>query len=318
MAIVTSVTTIEEIREYEQVRTPDYALLANLVIRAKGPERAMSQFAEDTQIGASTLSRIINMNIKKPLSIENIIKIFEARAREEDTLLLDSLARANGLFPKDYAERIKSHDDFAARRNEQMNRERLIKNTIIAGVAAAGFPVREVANSPRVFAQKQTALYPTRMGDFVINLRDENNLSNINDWAFYVFSQVMKKDDPDYRKRPVIFHARRIMERISNWFLLDSWQPQILKGLKMSFVFADEEIFDEFREMLGQANVNNEMTLILVDSEEMRVIKEVWIPGNYEQLTNISIFDMPAPFNDSEEFYDEKYYDEGDANDENE
>ncbi len=50
--------TVEEIKEFEQVRTPDYALLANLVLRAKGPERAMAQFAIDTEIGASTLSRI--------------------------------------------------------------------------------------------------------------------------------------------------------------------------------------------------------------------------------------------------------------------
>lgn len=123
MAIIEASVTVEEIKQYQQIRTPDYALLANLLNKAKGPERAMAQFAEDTQIGASTLSRIVNLNIKKPLSIDTIVAIYEARANKEDTYLLESLARATGLFPGDYAERVKSRHDFAARRNEEVNRE---------------------------------------------------------------------------------------------------------------------------------------------------------------------------------------------------
>ena len=84
--------TIEEIRGYQQLRTPDYAALANCVNRAKGPNRTMAQFAEDTGISASTLSRIVNMNIKKPMAIDLIIKIFEKRADQEDEYLLESMA----------------------------------------------------------------------------------------------------------------------------------------------------------------------------------------------------------------------------------
>ena len=89
--------TVEEIRSYKQIRTPDYARLASLVSQAKGPDRTMAQFAETTGIGASTLSRLVNLNIKKPLSMETIIKIYEGRANAEDEYLLEALARANGM-----------------------------------------------------------------------------------------------------------------------------------------------------------------------------------------------------------------------------
>ena len=100
--------TIEEIRGYQQLRTPDYAALANCVNRAKGPNRTMAQFAEDTGVSASTLSRIVNMNIKKPLSVDLIIKIFEKRAAQEDEFLLESMARANGLLSPAFAARVQA------------------------------------------------------------------------------------------------------------------------------------------------------------------------------------------------------------------
>lgn len=308
-------TTIEQIREYEQVRTPDYALLANLVIRAKGPERAMAQFADDTQIGASTLSRIINMNIKKPLSIENIIKIYEARAREDDRMLLDSLARANGLFPKEYADRVKARSDMAARRNEAINRERLMKNALIAGVVASGLPVTEVVNTPRFRTSEISPLFPSTLGDFVLNVRSEANSSKIKDWAFYVFSRVVDRSEDDYR-RSLAFDMRRIMERASGWFLIDAWSPEKIEGLKLSFVFADDEIFDRFIEAVKDAKLNNEMTAILIDPVAYQVVREVWIPGNYDCMSNISVFDVPAPIQTEDDFIEDGYYEEGDVNDE--
>lgn len=307
--------TVEEIKEYEQVRTPDYALLANLVIRAKGPERAMAQFATDTEIGASTLSRIINMNIKKPLSIDTIIKIFEARAVKEDRGLLESLANANGLISKDRAERMKARNDMAARRNVSMNRQRLMKNALIAGVVASGIQVTEVVNSPRFRQEDVTLLYPSALGDFVLKVASESNKSIIDDWAFYVFPQIIDREEDNF-VRPLRWDVKRILDRVSNWFLIDAWTPEQLNGLKMSFAFADSEIFHEFVETLRDANLNNEMTAILVDTVTFQVVKEVWIPGNYKCLSNISVFEMPAPIQHEDDYIEDGFYAEGDMNDE--
>lgn len=310
---ITQSTTVENIKEFQQVRTPDYALLASLVNRAKGPERAMAQFAEDTGIGASTLSRIVNMNIKKPLSVDNIIRIFEARYRTEDTMLLDSLARANGLFPKDYADRVKEEGAVASRRNEEVNRERMMKNALIAGIAASGLPVKEVFNSPRINRSDMTAMHPRMLGDFILNIRSEANASEISDWAFFIYGHVMNDRDKVIRRTP-IGEVRRILEQVSGCFLTDAWQPNFFRGLKLSFVFADIELFECFKAAVQAAKVNNEMTVILIDPTTFQVVNETWIPGEYERLTEVSIFDYPAPSQEADDLYDD-YYEEGDVND---
>ena len=54
------------------------------------------------------------------------------------------------------------------------------------------------------------------------------------------------------------------------------------------------------------------MSVILIDPTTYTVIKEVWIPGNYDCLTNISVFEMPTPGaiddNSKEAEEDDDYY----------
>ena len=60
--------------EYVQVRTPDKIDIAHLVNIAKGPDRTMAQFADECQISASTLSRIVNGKTTKPLAYDTILQ----------------------------------------------------------------------------------------------------------------------------------------------------------------------------------------------------------------------------------------------------
>lgn len=298
---------IEDLKEFEQIRTPDYSALANCVIRAKGPIRTMSQFAEETQIGASTLSRIINRNVKNPLSNEVIIAIFEHRYDTSDEYLLEALARANGMMPKDYASRVKIDEMFAAKRNEEISRERMMKNSLIASIAACGIGINRVVDMPRTCIQLHPN-YPRRFGDFVVELNAETNVSSVNSWVFFLYPQII--DDFDVqRHRSVASEARRIFERLSPWFLLDSWDSDGLKNLKFSFAFADEALFNGMKDLLQIAKLKTEMTLILIDPTDFAVRSEVWIPGDYNQLSNISIFQMPMPESPSSRFDDEDFDD---------
>lgn len=88
---------------------------------------------------------------------------------------------------------------------------------------------------------------------------------------------------------------------------LDAWGSPALMGDKFSFAFVDEDIFQEFIDALQDAKLHTEMTALLMDAQTFAVTKEVWLPGEYEQWTNISIFQMPAPVmdDDNDEFYDE-------------
>ena len=315
MAFIDKPVTVEEIRAYKQIRTPDYALLASYVNKAKGPDRSMAQFSEDTGIGASTLSRIVNSNIKKPLSIDTIIAIFEARADKDDLWLLDSLARANGLHEKEYAERVRARADFSARRNAEISRERMMKNALIAGVAASGMPVKEVVNNPRLSLEKVPLMYPRSYGDFMLDLRSELNNTIIEDWAFYLYPYMYTEEEK--HKRPLRMLFDQYIRRATTWFLLDAWEPEEVKGMKVSFAFVDQQLFDMFKEYVKNAKLHNEMTLILMDSENYNVISEVWIPGIYEPMTNISIFEMPTPgATNNDDYFDESgiFDDDDDGN----
>lgn len=295
--------TIEELNEYQQIRTPDLAQLAIYVNRAKGAERPMAQFAEDTGIGASTLSRIVNGKITKPLSKEVIIKIYECRYNPEDEYLLEALARANGLMSPDYAVRVKAEDSFAAKRNADISRANMMKNSLVTGLAACGMPIGGIMNERIVRStQDIPAIFPRHRGDFTVKLLESQMLSGINEWSFFLYPQLLEEDP---NQRPDRFTVRSIIERLTPWLLVDAWYPEQLRTNKFSFVFADEMLFSAFCEALQPAKLNNEMTVILMDRYDFSVLKEVWLPGQYNQLTHISVFEMPMPISDDNSEDDE-------------
>lgn len=290
---------IEELREYQQIRTPDLAALANYVNKAKGAERPMAQFAEDTGIGASTLSRIVNGKITKPLSKEVIIKIYECRINPEDDYLLDALARANGLVSPGYAKRVQNEDRFVVRRNAEVSRETMMKNSLIAGLAACGMPIGGVVNEKIVRRDVDIpAVYPRHRGNFTVKILEANISSRMNGWSFFLYPQIM---DEAPAQHPDRFIIRSILERITPWFLVDAWDPDGLRGNKLSFVFVDEQLFYAFIDAVKPAKLNNEMSAILMDSSGVSVVKEVWLPGHYTPMTNISVFEVPMPDSDDDD-----------------
>lgn len=312
MAELNALTVERFMNEYEQIRTPDFAAIASYLNRAKGAERSMAQFAEAAQISASTLSRIVNGRSAKPLSKEAIVKIFESRASSEDEYLLEFLARANGMFPKEYVERVKTRNIYAARRNEEINREHLMKNALIAGVVASGGPVTRVVNTPIYRSDVVPALYPRRRGNFVLELAPSINNPAPCAWSFFLYPMILDELDRE-RHRTARSVVRDIIDRVSGWFLLDAWGDESMKGDKFSFVFLEENIFNEFVETLQVARLNMEMTAILMDPNDYRVLREVWLPGQYTQMTNISIFELPIPM-----AYDDYYEDADDRMEDNE
>lgn len=296
--------TIDELREYKQIRTPDYAALANYVNRAKGEKRTMAQFAEDTGIGASTLSRIANMKIQKPLSIEVLITIYEHRAEQDATYLLDALARSNGLASPDYVERVNTQHRNFVRRNDELNRANTMKNSILAGVLAAGMPIRRVFDG-RVVSNIDmgNGIPHALMGrscDFFMALGE--NQSPISGWKVYLYPNQPDEDEEASRLgRSLRMDLHWLMQRIAPMFLRDAWQPESLAGTKTSFAFLDEKMFAAFVETMRCAKIHNEMTVLLLDAAKgYKVVDEVWVPGEYKRLTEISIFKLPAPIDDDD------------------
>lgn len=295
--VITKPITIDEIREYQLIRTPDIAAVATYVNMAKGSERTMAQFAEETQISASTLSRIVNRKIKESLSIDVIISIYEHRADKDDEFLLDRLARANGFLPKSYTERNQDDDTVFFRRNKEINRQRMMKNALVAGVAACGLGIKRVINEPRICPYSNLPkLYPPLQGDFVLDINTEINSSPIKSWCFFLNCKKIDENNTIAKRE-----AKFFIDKLAIWFLLDSWDTENMKNTKYSFAFIDEQIFAEFVELLHIAKLHNEMTAILLDPSDYSITDEVWIPGEYEQLSQISVFEVPCPYTENED-----------------
>lgn len=300
----------EELKNYTQVRTPDVAALANCINKAKGPQRTMAQFAADTNISASTLSRIVNLNIKMPLSKEMIVSIYNHRADERDVQLLVALIRANGMAPAEYAERVSNKYRGYARHNEEVNVAYLMKNAILAGMAASGMPIESVHDG-RIAHMKERKLMGEstlryRPCDFIVFIG--KNLSTISQWKIYTFPRRLEADDYRYEKADFMM-ARSILNNLAPLFLTDVWEPDSLRGTKTSFAFADKNLFYAFINLLHSASINNEMSILLLDPDNgYAVVDEVWIKGNYVGMSNISIFECPAPVSEEDE-YDDEYND---------
>lgn len=296
--------TIDELRHYKQIRTPDYAYLASLVTQAKGPERTMAQFSESTGIGASTLSRLVNHNIKKPLSVETLIKIYNNRANQEDEYLLDRLAHANGLCSPDYAERVQNHEHGTWRIHGCRNRGNLMKNAIIGSLVDCGYGV-SLCDSPIA----NTSLYPYRIGDFSIHVEDKGHTNTNQLWCFELDAHIV--DDYEQRHMDAKHYMRLKLERRTGIFLMDAWEPEKLKGIKISYVFIDKGIFDEFCAAVAVATVHNEISVILIDSTTYKILDEVWIRGDYSPTVCVRYFDNVPPTMEADDSEDnDDYYQE--------
>lgn len=284
-------------KEYVQVRTPDKNAIADLVMRAKGPDRTMAQFAEVCDLSASTLSRIVNGKITKPLTMEAILKIYEHHANGKHEAFLDQLASVNGMMGKEAHERISARSRTFSERNADMDREVKMKNLIMNELFDRGIPVLRPKYTYRMKdGTHASSIFPGRLGDFALTF-SENGREHV--WSFFWFPEVTIVETAS----PATRILQSIMRKLACWFLLDAWEPNSLRNLKTSFVFADRTIFEGFLEMLHTASLRNEMSAILVDPDCMAVIKEVWLPGSFDKPDE-SVFERPK-IESLEEFGDE-------------
>ena len=92
-------------REYVQTRIPDKQRLSELLGQCKGSDRTMAQYAEECgTISPSTLSRILNGKITKPLTLELLKTIYDHRDKNANVSFY-SLCTANGMVDKETLER---------------------------------------------------------------------------------------------------------------------------------------------------------------------------------------------------------------------
>lgn len=91
---------MEKLSEYVRTRDPDSAKLSDLVVKAKGPKRSMRKFAEDIGVSPSTLSRLVNQKTAGAVT-DKLIAEIAAHADPESGVTFENLVEAHGLALKD-------------------------------------------------------------------------------------------------------------------------------------------------------------------------------------------------------------------------
>lgn len=301
-------------KEYVQVRIPDKERLSRLLNDLKGSERTMAKYAEDCgDISASTLSRILNGKISKPLSIEVLRTLYEHRAEGVD-FDFGLLAGANGMDEKMQVERRNQEATYRHGRSgitERREKEYSIQTTISNELFDRGKMIRVIRNPLRFSDRDKNPQAPDfgllEREDFRVLMQDNNKNK---DWVFEI-----NMDDPNTsRFRNMMSRAgnsdktlteeqkQQIADRDMIWtinrlyashFLIDAWEPDYMKDQKYSYVFVSEPYYDAFRRLLRNAQFHNEVTTILVDVDAHKVLKEEWMQCPQADSEK-SVFDEPV------------------------
>lgn len=258
-----------DVNNYIIARTPDKAELARLLRKAKGVDKNMNQFAEECETSGSTFSRIANCKITQAVAPELLVKIAE-HADPDSGVQAYMLFRANGMLPKDVAERREQMPNRYIREDEIFSREIGIKNALVNDLISRGNQI-----------QLLREIDDPSAGRFIRSTGRTNMLLRVSGceaeyWKFRVmgmrFSRVASENEtrrPSYKGE-----ARLLLSRLAEVFLEDMWEPEGFKMCKLSFIFEDEEFYRAFNELVENRLFNNWFSNILIDIEKGQVIEE--------------------------------------------
>lgn len=279
-----------EKKEYIQAGIPDYSKLGELINRAKGPNRTMAAFAQECGIGPSTLSRIANGRITKPVTIENLSTIYEHKD-EMFQASFEVLASANGLVTKEEYDKIQARNNVKERKSQQINRERAMQSIITTALLDRNLTIARCPDE-RIFdpdekmltrARPSLSLYIT--GDASVN---ESLPEGV--WNLFFYTAVVVNDPERFTlMSDTRWVTMRVLEKAMRLFIKDAWYTEKLKNIRTSFVFCDEAIYNEFLTQVKGAPITSAFTAMLVDVDTMRIVKDTWISQHEETKGPLSL-----------------------------
>ncbi|MBO4688155.1 MAG: hypothetical protein J5636_06540 [Clostridiales bacterium] len=265
--------------KYVPVYVPDKAKLAFLIKEAKGPDRTMAEFAEACgTISAPSFSRIIKGNLVKPLTVE-VVQSIVKNAAPGANVDYYSLMRANGMIPAEVDDRHKKRgDEEYEYERELKNKEIKARNIVSDELLVRGIMIQLIPYSAfRMFRNEEIPVGKFRLAiptSFSIKVPGEGPSY----WLYKYFSSDR-------------YWGNEIRE-FSELFLRDLWEPDTLKDVKVTFVFADQSYYEETLEKMKEIKVNNYISFLLVDPDKGLVMEEKMLP-RFDGKIMKSVFDLP-------------------------
>lgn len=225
---------MEALDRYIRVRDVDKEILSDLIVKAKGPRRSVSQFAKEIGVSPSTLTRIINMQTSGASKDELIVKI-AAAADPDSGVTLEKLLEAHGV------EECSESFNESYRKNEKRMRQIILDELLIRGYAVSNVQAED-----------------NRMYDLIV---DTNAVSGgkTGKWAF---------EFKTYKTEMPITG----IGNTARW--IDQMMARFYRGEagvdKISLVVERKEIYLQTIERLKDYTIPDEMSVILISGGHVK------------------------------------------------
>lgn len=264
--------------QYSRIKPPDKDLLAEYVVRAKGPERSMRQFAEKIGVNASTLSRIVNKKTVGANS-DNLIADIAAYADKNSGITFEMLMRAHGMdLSRDIRNRWAHSADI----------ETVYDDLIIKALLNRGYSV----------ARLESERHRTISGFFGFDLVLKTDAIPRGDgiWGFdFCMVQSASFEAPrEHQSQMKSITVMRHLSRIAGLFA-----DYHYKYDRVSIVVTDSDAFYGVQKRIEDCYLRGEVTIILIDLETGDVVDEFMIPWIGEAECKPVFTPLPEPEEDS-------------------
>ena len=249
---------MEKLSEYVRTRDPDRDKLSELVVKAKGPKRSMRKFAEEIGVNPSTLSRLVNQKTAGAVT-DKLIAEIATHADPESGVTFEELIDAHGLALKDKRFRSESAYEETCHRiieDELMRRGYTVEDSTAEKISGAGFGLRYD------FALQTDAL---KQGN-----------------GKWYFDCKMSLGRPG----GVPVGSGRTMQWLTMTMAL--FYCGAIDAERVSVVVDHREIFEQLKRRCQDVTIPDELSIILVDINGMRVADEYVL--NKKEGQGVTVF----------------------------
>ena len=237
-----------ELANYIRIRPPEKEKLAELLIRAKGASRSMRQFALDSGVNPSTLSRIVNMKTSGACTDELIQKVAQ-NSDPESGITFEMLMDANGKVPRRMTGKYTSKEFEATEKN--------ITDIIFKELEDRGYRTSILEGE-----NKHNALNYRYRTDWVISTDANSDSGEMEIWEFEIWHTMLEKNSVAH----TVMKLRQKFLMVLGLYYAGTMNPK-----KMSFVLTNREVYNRMVETLENIKFKDVFSLILVNLDENKV-----------------------------------------------
>lgn len=282
---------------YKQVCAVDMAERNLLIGRLMG-DYSIDEFAEN--IGCTEIELVDALYGKKPASSEFLWKVAagsditddldERSASKSKEYIFNLLIDINGMSSED--DKDTSH--------ERQNDERKMKNAIydaLLNVDGEGelIPIDECDQAVRLAASlMDITVFNAPLSrphyhaySFFI---PEGRYTGTYPVPAFDYSFIEELDVPILYERATTYEVQEFFKKVAGYLLMDMNNPGMFRNVAMSFVFDEAEMFEAFNEIIGDFEVNSDISIVLISDGE--VVKEEFLLRKDGKLPDLELVEQ--------------------------